>query len=249
MLELWELAALAGVGVVAGFVDAVAGGGGLIALPALLSFGVPPIAALATNKAQGIVGTAVAAITFWRQGLVPLRPMLVPMVATFLGAYAGAMAVKALDVAVLEWLVPAAVIGVALYFVFSPAAGDLDKRALLPFALGVPAMGMAVGFYDGAFGPGTGSFMMVGFVALFGLGVTRALAHTKVLNVTSNAAALALFLPAGDIVWPAALAMAAGQVAGGWLGARTSLKYGARIIRPLVILVSIALAARLLLFR
>ena len=108
-------------------------------------------------------------------------------------------------------------------------------------------MGLIAGFYDGIFGPGTGSFMTLGFVLLFGLGVTRAAAHTKVLNLTSNLAALALFMVAGDVLWPAAIAMAIGQIAGGYLGAMTGNRFGARLIRPLVVLVSVVLALRLLL--
>src|SRR6185437_15434897 len=114
------------------------------------------------------------------------------------------------------------------------------------FARFVPVMGALTGFYDGLFGPGTGSFLTAGFVTLFGFGVTRAAAHTKVLNLTSNLAALALFVFAGNVVWPAALAMMVGQVAGGYLGARTGIRFGARLIRPLVVVVSVVLALRLL---
>jgi len=248
VLELWTLVALAGVGVLAGFVDAVAGGGGLIALPALLSFGVPPVAALATNKAQSVVGTLTAAFTFWRGGYVTLRMLVPAVVTTFAGSYAGAAVVKAIDTSALAVAVPVTIIAVALYFAFSPAIGDVDRTARLKFSLFVPVMGFVIGFYDGIFGPGTGSFLMLGFVALFGLSAVRASAHTKVLNVTSNLAALALFIPAGDVLWPAAIAMAVGQLVGGYLGALTGIRFGAKVIRPLVIVVSVALAARLLVF-
>ena len=110
-------------------------------------------------------------------------------------------------------------------------------------------MGFVIGFYDGGFGPGTGSFLTMGFVTLFGLGLTRAAGHTKVLNLTSNVGALALFIPAGDVIWPVAIVMAIGQVAGGYLGALTGIRFGAKLIRPLVVVVSIVLALRLLVFR
>jgi uncharacterized membrane protein YfcA len=110
-------------------------------------------------------------------------------------------------------------------------------------------MGMIVGFYDGLLGPGTGSFMTMGFVALFGLGITRAAGSTKILNLASNLGALTLFIPSGDVIWPAAIAMAIGQVAGGYLGARTGIRFGAKIIRPLVAAVSLALAVKVLFFR
>lgn len=247
MLEPIVLLALAGVGMLAGFVDAIAGGGGMIALPALLSAGLPPVAALATNKLQGSIGTAMAALTFWRRGLVSLRDLLPAMLLTFAGSLTGALVVKRLDVSLLDIAVPAALIGIALYFLFAPNLSDVDRTARLSFRHFVPVMGFALGFYDGVFGPGTGSFFAIGFVTLFGLGLTRASGNTKVLNLVSNLAALCVFISAGDVVWPAALAMAVGQIAGGYLGARTGIRFGAKVIRPLVVVVSIALALRILL--
>lgn len=248
MLEPTILLALAAVGLLAGFVDAIAGGGGMIALPALLSAGLPPVAALATNKLQSVFGTSIAAITYWRRGFVSIRALIPAMALTYAGSLVGALVVKQIDIGLLDVAVPVALIGIALYFLFAPNLSDADKAARLPFGMFVPLMGMVIGFYDGIFGPGTGSFLTIGFVMLFGLGLTRASGHTKMLNLVSNLAALTIFIPAGDVVWPAAIAMAAGQVAGGYIGARTGIRYGARIIRPLVVLVSIALALRLLFF-
>lgn len=249
MLDPLVLLALAGVGMLAGFVDAIAGGGGMIALPALLSAGLSPVAALATNKLQGSIGTAMAALTFWRRGLVSIRALLPAMLLTFAGSLCGALVVKQLDVSLLDIAVPAALIGIALYFLFAPNLSDVDRTARLSFPVFVPVMGFCLGFYDGVFGPGTGSFFAIGFVTLFGLGLTRASGNTKVLNLVSNLAALSIFILAGDVVWPAGLAMAAGQVAGGYLGARTGIRFGAKVIRPLVVVVSIALALRILLTR
>lgn len=249
MLDPMILLALAGAGLLAGFVDAIAGGGGMIALPALLSAGLTPVAALATNKLQGSIGTAMAALTFWRRGFVSLRALLPAALLTFAGSLSGALVVRQLDVGVLDVAVPIALIGIALYFLFAPNLSDVDKVARLPFQRFVPVLGFAIGFYDGLFGPGTGSFFTIGFVMLFGLGMTRASGNTKVLNLVSNLAALAIFIPSGDVVWPAGLAMAAGQILGGYIGARTGIRFGARLIRPLVVVVSIALAVRLLVFR
>jgi uncharacterized protein len=248
MLEPTILLALAGVGMLAGFVDAVAGGGGLIGIPALLFAGLPPVAALATNKFQGVCGTAMAAITYWRRGFIDLRALLPAMALTLAGSLVGALIVRKIDTTLLSAAVPVALIAIALYFLFAPNLSDTDRAARLPFARFVPLMGMLLGFYDGIFGPGTGSFMTIGFVTLFGLGLTRATGHTKLLNFVSNLAALLIFIPAGDVVWPAAIAMAIGQLAGGYIGARTGIRYGARLIRPLVVIVSIALALKLLFF-
>lgn len=248
-LEPLVLLALAGAGMLAGFVDAIAGGGGLIAIPALLSVGVPPVAALATTKVQSATGTVIAALTYWRRGYVDFRALLPAMAAAFVAALAGAAVVKGINVSLLRDLVPYALIAIALYFLFAPRLTDADSHARLRFSVFVPVMAAVVGFYDGIFGPGTGSFLTIGFVALFGLGLTRATGHTKIVNLMSNFGALALFIPAGDVLWPAALAMAAGQVVGGYLGARTGIRFGAKLIRPLVVVVSIALALRLLVFR
>ncbi|SEP86056.1 hypothetical protein SAMN05428969_1234 [Devosia sp. YR412] len=249
MLDPLILLALAAVGMLAGFVDAVAGGGGLIGIPALLFAGLPPVAALATNKLQGVVGTTMAAVTYWRRGYVDVRSLLPAILLTFAGSLCGAMIVRKIDTTLLSAAVPVALIAIALYFLFAPNLNDKDRHPRLGFARFVPLMGMLIGFYDGIFGPGTGSFMTIAFVTLFGLGLTRATGHTKVLNLTSNLAALVIFIPAGDVVWPAAIAMAIGQIMGGYIGARAGIRFGARIIRPLVVVISIALALKLLFFK
>lgn len=246
MLDPMILLALMGVGMFAGFVDAIAGGGGMITVPALLAAGLPPVAALGTNKMQSVVGTFMAVLTYWRRGFVDLRSLIPPIAATFAGSLLGAMTVSAVDTSLLSVAVPVALIGIALYFLFAPKLSDADSTARLSFGPFVPVMGFAIGFYDGIFGPGTGSFFTIGFVLLFGLGLTRATGSTKALNFTSNLAALAIFIPQGHVVWPVAIAMAIGQVVGGYVGARTGIRYGAKLIRPLVVVVSIALAIKLL---
>lgn len=248
-LEPLVLLALACAGMLAGFVDAIAGGGGLIALPALLAAGVPPITALGTNKVQSVIGTGAAAFTYWRGGFVSLRTLIIAIAATFAAAFAGAFVVKQIDISVLQIAVPGALIAIALYFLLSPRLTDHDRHARLRWETFVPVMGAIIGFYDGIFGPGTGSFLTMGFVALFGLGMTRAAGNTKILNLASNLGALALFIPSGDVLWPAAGAMAVGQLIGGRLGALTGIRFGAKLIRPLVVVISLILAAKLLIFR
>jgi uncharacterized membrane protein YfcA len=249
MLDPLVLLALGGAGMLAGFVDAIAGGGALIALPALLAAGVPPIAALGTNKLQSVIGTGIAAATYWRKGFVSLPALAIAIAATYAAAFVGAYVVKQVDTSLLAVAVPVALIGIALYFLFAPRLSDDDRHARLRFNLFVPVMGAIVGFYDGIFGPGTGSFLTMGFVALFGLGITRAAGNTKILNLASNLGALTLFIPSGDIVWAAAGAMAVGQVVGGYFGALTGIRFGAKLIRPLVVVISIILAGKLLFFR
>ena len=246
-LDPLVLLLLAGVGALAGFVDAIAGGGGLLALPALLSAGLPPVAAFATNKFQGSVGTTIAAITYWRRGYADLRSLLPAIAATAVGSLLGAIMVKRIDTGVLSVAVPVALIALAVYFVFAPKVTDQDSAARLPLLPFLPLLTLGLGFYDGVFGPGTGSFLTLGFVALFGFGVTRAAGSTKVVNLVSNLAALFFFIASDDVVWPAAIAMAIGQVSGGYLGALTGIRFGVKLIRPMVIIISVALALRLLL--
>lgn len=251
MFEMFDpllLLALMGVGLLAGFVDAIAGGGGMITVPALISAGLPPVAALATNKMQSMVGTGMAVLTYWRRGFVDLPKLGLAIALTFFGSLTGAFVVSRIDTSLLTVAVPVALIAIALYFLFAPKLSDADKAARLPWLPFAPLMGFAVGFYDGVFGPGTGSFFTIGFVLLFGLGLTRATGNTKALNFTSNLAALVIFVPGGHVIWPIAIAMAIGQIIGGYLGARTGIRFGARIIRPLVVVISIALAVRLLFF-
>src|SRR5690606_26614370 len=136
--DILTLVALGLVGVVAGFVDAIAGGGGLIAVPALLTAGLPPVAAFATNKVQSAIGTSIAAMTYWRRGFVTLGDILPAIVTTFIGSYLGALAVKQIDTTILSYVVPVALIGIAIYFTFAPKLSDADSHARLSFALFVP---------------------------------------------------------------------------------------------------------------
>jgi len=246
MLDPLTLVALGGVGLLAGFVDAVAGGGGMLTIPALLSAGLPPIAALATNKMQSVIGTAMATYTYWRKGFVSFKLLIPSIAVTYAGSFLGALTVKQIDTSLLNLAVPFALIGVALYFLFAPNLSDADRAARLDFPKWVPLLGFAVGFYDGLFGPGTGSFFTIGFVLLFGLGVTRAAGNTKLLNLTSNLAALTIFIPSGDVVWPAVMCMAVGQIIGGYVGAHAGIRFGAKLIRPLVVVISIAMAIKLI---
>ncbi|PWG61668.1 TSUP family transporter [Spiribacter halobius] len=234
------------VGVAAGWLDSIAGGGGLIALPALLLTGVGPLEALGTNKLQSCVGAGVAATNYTRRGWVDLHWARWLIVASFTGAAAGTWLVQRVDTRFIEWVLPALLGGVALYFLLSPRLGDLESRPRLGrFGYGLTAA-PGIGFYDGFFGPGTGSFFTASAVALLGASATRAVALTKLLNFASNVAALTLFLAGGHVVWALGLAMLAGQAIGAWLGSSLAIRHGVGLIRPLVVLVSVTLMLRLL---
>ncbi len=231
--------------VAAGFVDAIAGGGGLITVPALLAAGVSPVAAIATNKVQGSFGTAAATYTFWRKGRIDFGLLKWPLIFTVLGAAAGSFVVTFVDAAWLMVLLPVLLVAIALYFLFGPKASDEDVKArLTPFAFGAVAGG--IGFYDGFFGPGTGSFFALALVTLLGMGLTRATAHTKALNFASNIVSVGIFAVGGHVLWLVGLLMAVGQVFGGWLGSHAAMRFGPRLIRPLLVIICLAMVAKLL---
>lgn len=234
-----------GVAFVAGGIDALAGGGGLLTIPALMAVGVPPVAALATNKLQSTIGTASAFWRFRRAGHIDLGAFAVPAVGAFAGSVAGASAVQVADPSLLALLVPALLIAMGLYFLLAPPMSAVDRHALLGRA-GITAVVTAIGFYDGFFGPGTGSFLTLALVALGGLGLVRAIANTKFFNLATNAAGLLAMVAGGHVLWALGAAMAVANVAGNQVGAWVALRYGGKGARVLLIVMSFALTAKLL---
>ncbi len=248
MVESLDIAAILFlVALLAGFVDSIAGGGGLIAIPALLWAGLSPVETLATNKAQAVFGSGTAAANFVHKGAVDLSGAALSVICTFIGAAAGAVMVQGLDSAFLERLIPVLLIGFALYFLFSPRVSDLDSHQRLAHPWFALLVGTGVGFYDGFFGPGTGTFFAMGYVSLLGFSLTRATAHTKLLNFTSNLAALLFFIPGGHVIWSMGLLMGAGQLIGAWIGSHMVMRHGAGLVRPVLVVVSIAVSIKLLL--
>ncbi|PRY92867.1 hypothetical protein BCF33_1729 [Hasllibacter halocynthiae] len=231
----------------AGFVDAIAGGGGLVTLPALLLAGAPPAVAIGTNKVQAIWGAGAAALSYARGGQVDLRAQA-PLAGIAFGAsVAGALLVLVVPVDALRVVLPFVLIGVALFFALRRGVGDADRARRLSPALFAVLPVPLVAAYDGLLGPGAGAFYMIAFVTLAGMGMLRATAHTKLLNFASNAGGLAVFALSGALWWKVGLLMAAAQVGGALAGSHLAMRVGARLIRPLVVGTSLALALSLLL--
>ena len=231
---------------VAGFVDSIAGGGGLITVPAMLLAGLPPIDTLATNKLQSLFGSGSATLAYARGGHVELRSQMPMAIMSALGAALGAAMTTFVPGDVLRALLPILLIVIALYFLFKPNIGDADKhRRMTPFLFGVTLVPL-IGFYDGIFGPGTGSFFMLAFVTLLGFGMLKATAHTKMLNFASNIGAFAVFAVSGAIHWKAGLVMGVGQFLGAQAGSLLAMRSGSKIIRPLLVVACVALATKLL---
>jgi hypothetical protein len=232
--------------VVAGLVDSIAGGGGLVTVPVLLAVGIPPQLVLGTNKLQSSCGSFTATWHYFQEGLVDLRDASAGIVATAAGAIAGAWSVQQLSSAFLNRAIPIVLIAIAIYTLGAGRFGHADGRAHMrrtPFFL---VFGLSLGFYDGFFGPGTGSFWAVAFVAVLGMNLMRATAYTKLMNFTSNIVSLVLFLAGGHVLFHEGLTMAAGQIIGARLGAGMAVRRGAGFIRPIFIIVVMALAIQLL---
>jgi hypothetical protein len=227
----------------AGTVDAIAGGGGLITLPALLAAGLPPHLALGTNKGQSVFGSGSALFNFWRAGKVDIKRAPVWFLLGAAGSFAGAQLVLLLAPATLRPVVIVLLIGAAVVLMVKKPSRDEDGPAGHPIIASGLALG--IGAYDGFFGPGTGAFLIVGFVAFCGMGMVRASANAKVVNFASNVASLTAFILAGTVVWRVSLPMAAGQLLGGTIGSRLAVKGGAKLVRIMVLLVSGALVVKL----
>lgn len=242
--ELLALLALAGLG--AGFIDSIAGGGGLITLPVLMLAGVPPDQALATNKVQGTFGSATAALSYARSGLVDLRRQGRAAVMAGVASVFGALLVTWLPTQGLRVVLPVVLLGIAGFFAFRPGLDDQDRAQRMAPGLFLLTAVPAIGLYDGLIGPGAGAFYMLAFVMLAGQGILKATAHTKLLNFASNIGALGTFALTGQPLWLVGLVMGLAQMAGAMLGARVAMRVGARVIKPLLVVTSTVLALRLI---
>jgi hypothetical protein len=244
-LSLPLVAGLAAVGAAAGFVDAIAGGGGLLTLPAILLTGMPPHLALGTNKGQSVFGTAAALLRFAHSPLLDRRRAAIGAGPALAGSAVGVLAVRAVSPAALAPLVMALLAAVAVFFLVrrpaAPAGAAPRPRSAALAAL----VAGALAFYDGFFGPGTGTFLIALYTLLWHDPLDAASANAKVVNFCSNLAAAVSFAAAGLTVWSVALPMAAGQLAGSWAGAHLTIRRGQGLVRGTVIVVSLALVVRL----
>ncbi len=246
-LDVVALLTLAGLA--AGFVDAVVGGGGLIQLPALL-LGLPnaaPVHVLATNKLASICGTSMASVTYYRRVRPDPRTFLPLMALAFIGSAAGAVVASHIPREAFEPIVLVALIVVGTYVLLKPTLGDVTALRFAGHHHTLAAMGtgLAVGFYDGALGPGTGSFFVFTLVGLLGYNFLEASAKARLANTATNLAALCIFVPQGAVIWGIGLAMGLANLAGGYLGARVAVSKGARFVRVFFIIVVSAFVVRL----
>lgn len=229
---------------VAGFMDTLAGGGGLITVPALIVSGVPPLAALGTNKLQSSFGSGTASFLLFKRKKIHWIELRSMMLAAFLGAIAGTIAIQFIDSSLLGFIIPLVLVIIAAYFITAPylklesiqarMSADTYKKTVLPL----------IGAYDGMFGPGTGSFFAVAGVSLCGLELIKATAIAKPLNFATNIASLSVFIIAGQIVWISGLAMIGGQILGAWLGTHYLFKVNPAILRLVIVAVCLLMLGR-----
>lgn len=245
-LSIWMVLALFCIAFIAGLIDSIAGGGGLITVPALIAAGVSPVEALATNKLQGCAGTLSASYHFIKTRQVSLLDMRFAIAMTALGSFSGTALVSYLDSDLLIKLIPAILIAVAIFFYLLPKIQPMIAKfvriSMAQFAL---LAGFSIGFYDGLIGPGTGAFFSTAFICLMGYSIIAATAHTKILNATSNLSSLLLFSFTGHVLWGIGLIMGLGQWIGAQIGSRLVISRGNTLIRPLVIIMCIALSIKL----
>jgi len=245
-LENWQFPLLFLTGLAAGFVDSIAGGGGLITVPVLLKLGMSPSVALGTNKLQAAFGSGSATWHYAAARIVSLSDCKRCFLFTLLGAALGAIVVQRVDPSFLRRLIPVLLLLVAAYTGLNPRLGDQDLRPRIRRASFDLAFGFLLGFYDGFFGPGTGTFWTMAYMLGLGFNMTRATGYTKVMNFASNLSSLALFLLGGKVYFGAGLTMGVGQLLGARLGSRMVIARGTKFIRPIFLTVVLALTGKLL---
>jgi uncharacterized membrane protein YfcA len=214
-----------------GLVDSIAGGGGMISIPLLLSVGVPPHAAIATNKLQASFGTGTAMLKYRHSRLFNFTELLPGILFTAVGASTGAILIQLINADSLSEIIPFILLALLIYTAASPQLGLTDTQeriSRIPLFL---MLGFFIGFYDGFFGPGTGSFWTIGLVALAGYNLKRATAVTKVMNFTSNVISLFVFILSGKVIFLIGLVMGAGQLFGAWLGAHLVITRGTKFVK------------------
>ncbi|WP_020413772.1 TSUP family transporter [Microbulbifer variabilis] len=224
------------IAVIAGLLDTLAGGGGLITVPALILSGVPPLTALGTNKLQGSIGTATATYMMIKSSKISWSGIKSLMLPAFIGAAIGTIAVQFINTDILSYIIPVVLLFIAVYFLISPSLTQNNEEPKLSsrkYKYGVIPL---IGYYDGMFGPGTGSFFTLSGIACRGQDILTSTAMAKPLNFSTNLASLIIFLLAGHIAWIVGILMMIGQIIGAWIGSHCLFKINPTYLRGAVVL-------------
>jgi uncharacterized membrane protein YfcA len=232
------------VAITAGVVDTLAGVGGLIVLPALILIGLPPLTALGTNKAQSFAGTGTASYMMLIYKKITIKQMKPLMIFAFIGSFIGTVMVQFIDNDSLSIIIPIVLMIIVLYFIVSPRMKEISSEARISDNLYKYTFAPIIGFYDGMFGPGTGSFFTVSSVALRGKSLIDATANAKALNFATNVGSLIVFLYLGVVIFPIAIVMIVGQFIGARIGSKFLININPTFLRYFVILLCIAMLGR-----
>lgn len=238
------LAFLFAVSILAGFIDTLGAGGGLIALPALMLSGLPPLSALGTNKLQGTMGTATATFMMFRKNKIYWQEVRPLMLTAFAGSAAGTVAVQFINTDVLSFVIPVVLFFIAVYFLLSPDLETLTAEPSFSRQKYQNLIVPSIGWYDGMFGPGTGSFFSLTGVLFKRNGLHSAVAIAKPLNFATNIASLIIFLSTGHIVWIVGLAMMLGQMAGAWAGSHCLFRVNPEILKKFIVVMCLAMLVK-----
>lgn len=233
------------VAAVAGFIDAMAGGGGLLTIPALLLTGLNPVSAIATNKLQACAGSFSASMTMIKKGITHPKTIKSALIMAFIGSAVGAILVQISPPDLLQKALPFLIGAVGLYTLFSPNLGRLESTPRMSQKQYAYTMAPLIGAYDGYFGPATGTFFGLSQVVLCGRQLVQATANAKLMNFATNIASLMLFILGGQVVWSLGLVMMVGQIIGAYLGSHMVIKGGVAFIRPVMVLVCFAMVIKL----
>ena len=224
------------VSIIAGLIDTLAGGGGLIALPALIMSGVPPLLALGTNKLQGSVGTATASIMMFKNKKVHWHDVKLLMLCAFLGSLLGTLIIQVIDTDALKIAIPIVLSFILLYFILLPRFSAKSNKLHLSKTRYQSTAIPIIGVYDGMFGPGTGSFFTLAGVSLRGHELVNATAIAKTLNFATNFSSLIIFIIMGKVVWSIGIVMMLGQALGAWIGSHLLFEINQQLLRFIVII-------------
>ena len=223
----------------AGLVDSIAGGGGIITIPVMLSLGFPPHIALGTNKFQASFGSFTASYYYIKKDVVILKSCIAGIIFTLIGSALGTWSVQQISSDVLKYIIPFLLVGIIIYSFVKTNLGESDRQARMKEMIFYFIAGLTLGFYDGFFGPGVGSFWAIAFVAFLGYNLKKATGYTKVMNFTSNIVSLFIFILGGYVIFMAGIIMAMGQIAGSRIGSELVIKRGVKFIKPIFIAVVI----------
>ena len=246
MTEWWQIGLLFATGLVAGFVDTLAGGGGLLTLPVLLTICPDPKVALGTNKLQASFGSTSAAFHFTHAGALKVQDVLRACVLTFLGSLAGSILVQQFDSHRLKEIIPVLLLAVATFVWLRPQLGEKDIHPRISRVKFDFIFALGIGFYDGMLGPGTGTFLALAFMLGLGFNLAKATIHAKALNCASNIAALIVFLIARKVWFAAGIAMGCGQWLGARLASRMVLTRGTKFIRPVFLTMVVLITLKMI---